>query len=148
MTIFWILPAAVPILFQRRVGIHTSRKEPSNMKRVLLSVVVASVVAALTGCSSRRGCSAIDWIKGSCAGAPENCASCTTDCGTTDCDSCGDAPCQCEGTACSNGVCQLDGTQYRESLPPGPPTGAVAYPYYTNRGPRDFLARDPQSIGP
>lgn len=30
----------------------------------------------------------------------------------------------------------------------GPPTGGVAYPYYTNRGPRDFLARNPRSIGP
>ena len=32
--------------------------------------------------------------------------------------------------------------------PPGPPTGAVAYPYYTTRGPRDFLAKCPPSIGP
>jgi hypothetical protein len=30
----------------------------------------------------------------------------------------------------------------------GPPTGATTYPYYTNRGPRDFLAKNPQSIGP
>jgi hypothetical protein len=30
----------------------------------------------------------------------------------------------------------------------GPPTGAVAYPYYTTRGPRDFLAENPPSIGP
>jgi hypothetical protein len=30
----------------------------------------------------------------------------------------------------------------------GPPTGGVAYPYYTNRGPRDFLAANPPSIGP
>jgi hypothetical protein len=30
----------------------------------------------------------------------------------------------------------------------GPPTGGVTYPYYTNRGPRDFLARNPRSIGP
>ncbi|HEV3138210.1 MAG TPA: hypothetical protein VGZ26_09900 [Pirellulales bacterium] len=30
----------------------------------------------------------------------------------------------------------------------GPPTGSTTYPYYTNRGPRDFLARNPQSIGP
>lgn len=30
----------------------------------------------------------------------------------------------------------------------GPPTGAVTYPYYTNRGPRDFLARRPLDIGP
>ena len=32
--------------------------------------------------------------------------------------------------------------------PPGPPTGAVTYPYYTTRGPRDFLAKNPRSIGP
>ncbi len=30
----------------------------------------------------------------------------------------------------------------------GPPTGQVAYPYYTTRGPRDFLARKPNNIGP
>ena len=30
----------------------------------------------------------------------------------------------------------------------GPPTGAVGYPYYTNRGPRDFLAENPPSVGP
>ena len=27
-------------------------------------------------------------------------------------------------------------------------TAQVAYPYYTNRGPRDFLATNPPSIGP
>jgi hypothetical protein len=32
--------------------------------------------------------------------------------------------------------------------PAGPPTGAVTYPYYTTRGPRDFLAKNPKSIGP
>ncbi len=30
----------------------------------------------------------------------------------------------------------------------GPPTGATTYPYYTTRGPRDYLARNPQTIGP
>ena len=30
----------------------------------------------------------------------------------------------------------------------GPATGAVTYPYYTVRGPRDFLALDPRPIGP
>ena len=30
----------------------------------------------------------------------------------------------------------------------GPPTGSTTYPYYTTRGPRDYLARNPQSIGP
>ncbi|KAA1258567.1 hypothetical protein LF1_10870 [Rubripirellula obstinata] len=30
---------------------------------------------------------------------------------------------------------------------PGPPTGQTAYPYYTTRGPRDFLMANPPSIG-
>jgi hypothetical protein len=31
--------------------------------------------------------------------------------------------------------------------PYGPPTAQVAYPYYTTRGPRDFLLNNPPSIG-
>lgn len=31
--------------------------------------------------------------------------------------------------------------------PAGPPTAGVAYPYYTTRGPRDFLQDNPPSIG-
>ena len=42
----------------------------------------------------------------------------------------------------------LAGTDYGAIAPAGPPTGAVAYPYYTTRGPRDFLAKRPPSIGP
>ena len=30
---------------------------------------------------------------------------------------------------------------------PGPPTASVGYPYYTVRGPRDFLLDNPPSIG-
>ena len=32
--------------------------------------------------------------------------------------------------------------------PPGPPSAQVTYPYYTTRGPRDFLNPNPWSIGP
>jgi hypothetical protein len=32
--------------------------------------------------------------------------------------------------------------------PGGPPAAQVTYPYYTNRGPRDFLAKNPGNIGP
>ena len=32
--------------------------------------------------------------------------------------------------------------------PAGPPSGQVTYPYYTTRGPRDFFAAHPPSIGP
>ena len=31
--------------------------------------------------------------------------------------------------------------------PAGPPTAAYAYPYYTIRGPRDFLTKNPPGIG-
>jgi hypothetical protein len=31
--------------------------------------------------------------------------------------------------------------------PAGPPTGAVTYPYYTTRGPRDYFTNNPPSIG-
>ncbi len=34
-----------------------------------------------------------------------------------------------------------------QTITPGPPTGQTAYPYYTVRGPRDFLLNDPPSIG-
>jgi hypothetical protein len=44
--------------------------------------------------------------------------------------------------------CELRGSDYGATCPPGPPSGAVAYPYYTTRGPRDFLAKCPPSIGP
>jgi hypothetical protein len=30
----------------------------------------------------------------------------------------------------------------------GPATPTVVYPYYTTRGPRDFLAANPRGIGP
>ena len=42
----------------------------------------------------------------------------------------------------------LEATNYGETAPAGPPAGTVAYPYYTTRGPRDFLAKWPPSIGP
>jgi hypothetical protein len=41
------------------------------------------------------------------------------------------------------------GAHHREYIgPQGPPTAQVAYPYYTVRGPRDFLIDNPPSIGP
>ncbi|HVX14528.1 MAG TPA: hypothetical protein VHC22_25295 [Pirellulales bacterium] len=30
----------------------------------------------------------------------------------------------------------------------GPPAAQITYPYYTNRGPRDFLDPNPRGIGP
>ncbi len=39
------------------------------------------------------------------------------------------------------------GTQPEVAEDPGPAAAAVAYPYYTMRGPRDFLIRNPPTIG-
>jgi hypothetical protein len=57
------------------------------------------------------------------------------------CTNCGNS--NCPGNACPGRAtaCQQGGQQ------PGP-GGMVSYPYYTNRGPRDFLETHPQSIGP
>lgn len=42
-----------------------------------------------------------------------------------------------------NAGAQLNGRPFT----PGPPAGQTAYPYYTTRGPRDFLSATPPSIG-
>jgi hypothetical protein len=43
------------------------------------------------------------------------------------------------------GPCQHDNIY---NFNPGPPVGQTAYPYYTVRGPRDFLQSNPQPLGP
>jgi len=56
----------------------------------------------------------------------------------------------CGPGGCANGLGQGMPDPYAGAMmpAPGPSAGAVAYPYYTNRGPRDFLAKNPPSIGP
>jgi hypothetical protein len=68
------------------------------------------------------------------------------------CRACGGVGCGlCRGlVGCvASGFCP-HATGYPEpySFNPGPPVGQVAYPYYTVRGPRDFLMNNPPSIGP
>jgi hypothetical protein len=93
-------------------------------------------------------------------GCPADQCSCGSACGAG-CDACG-GKCRCfiEGIASGGcGGCGLGGPGggicpnaggYPEypSFNPGPATGQVAYPYYTVRGPRDFLRDNPPSIGP
>jgi hypothetical protein len=56
------------------------------------------------------------------------------------------------GGFCGPNGCAMCPTaqQYPEypRFTPGPPVGQVAYPYYTVRGPRDFLQDNPPTIGP
>lgn len=60
---------------------------------------------------------------------------------------CGGGPgvgCQCLCPYCG---CGPSG-DHNYNFNPGPPTAQTAYPYYTLRGPRDFLMGNPPSIGP
>ena len=43
---------------------------------------------------------------------------------------------------------RLGGRRCPTSFNAGPAGGAITYPYYTIRGPRDFLAEQPRGIGP
>jgi len=111
------------------------------MKRAIFSVLTVFVLIGLTGCITQHGRRSLCDMGGACAQAPEACQSgeCDEDCGgilgrMIRCRACRDRGC----ANCSGG-------QYAN---PGPPTGAVAYPYYTVRGPRDFLVDNPPSIGP
>ena len=60
------------------------------------------------------------------------------------CDCCGPPAPGCE---CCSGHCGPSG-DHNYNFAPGPPTGQTAYPYYTLRGPRDYLTGNPPSIGP
>jgi hypothetical protein len=143
----------------------------SPMSLRFLGLVVAAVITA-----SSSGCSIIDrlfllnadgpYSQG--AGRAGGCRDCETG-NCQDCEQgCPDGRCQTGG--CKDGACHaphtgrygglakhhlspeekamLNASDYGGIAPAGPPTGAVAYPYYTTRGPRDFLAKRPASIGP
>jgi len=111
----------------------------------MFSLLTVVMLVGLTGCISQHGRRPWACMGGSCAQAPEN------------------------GEACQNGVCEEQGDpcvakkhccplckgrgcqrccQEEQAQEAGPATGAVAYPYYTVRGPRDFLAKNPGNIGP
>jgi hypothetical protein len=65
-------------------------------------------------------------------------------CGRGYCCGTGPAPgCSC----CPFCGCGPSGDQ-NYNFNPGPPVAQTAYPYYTLRGPRDFLLNNPPSIGP
>ncbi len=109
------------------------------MRRALFLLFAGSVLAAMTGCCHEKACAnrpVRDFVgagQGTCPNTPELC---------TGCDRGGDPQCPvCRGRGCQTCL-------ERRGINPGPPTAGIAYPYYTTRGPRDFLAQNPMSIGP
>ena len=94
----------------------------------------------------------------SACGCPEDCC-CDAGCGCSDgccgCDNggcCSDqgcGPCQRMAGRVASGFCpHSSGYPAMYNFNPGPPSGQTAYPYYTTRGPRDFLQNNPPTIGP
>jgi hypothetical protein len=100
------------------------------MKRAILALALFGLMLGSTGCAGLAGRLCKGPLIGSCRTAPENCAAC---------DACGDPACRDRG-------CLARGHGYHGT--PGPASGTITYPYYTTRGPRDFLVNNPPSIGP
>lgn len=85
---------------------------------------------------------------------------CGNGCGVFGCGACdgcaGGGPCQrlaeriasggCAGRGA--GLCPTGTYPEQPGFAQGPPVGQTAYPYYTTRGPRDFLLDNPPHIGP
>ncbi|QEG37541.1 hypothetical protein [Bythopirellula goksoeyrii] len=67
-------------------------------------------------------------------------------CGGRGCGACGG--CGIVGAIASGFCPHAGGYPEQPNFNPGPPVGQTAYPYYTVRGPRDFLQNNPPSIGP
>jgi hypothetical protein len=137
LPIFWILPVVGPMFTkgtQTTFPACLSAKGITRMKHTCLLLAALSLLAVVTGCK----CGA-----GSCAAAPENCSSCASPQG------CNDPGCPPGGESAKGmPVLRPRALDNAGRFTPGPPTGAVTYPYYTTRGPRDFLAQKPESIGP
>ncbi len=130
------------------------------MKRATFSVLTLIVLAGLVGCAHHRhlpascvggDCCTAPCPAGCCAPAGQGCCAPAQ----PNCQTCEDPDADCGGPAKKH-CCLLAGLCRKKPCEPceqpvaeaGPPVGAITYPYYTTRGPRDFLAKNPGSIGP
>jgi hypothetical protein len=114
---------------------HAVEGEDPVMKRLVTLLILVAACAVMTGCNqcnTRRG----------------GCESCSSRGllgrgGHAQCRGCG------AGGLLAGGLCHScakRGGGVEQGG--GPPMAQYAYPYYTVRGPRDFLVDNPPSIGP
>jgi hypothetical protein len=120
------------------------------MRQLSLACLLVVAALAMTGCAgkSMRGCGCGPCGGGGCGLAGRGVA---TDrmFGQNGADVCGADGCGLHGYFASGWRGGCHNQDYRQDQPPyGPQTAQVAYPYYTIRGPRDFLVDNPPSIGP
>jgi hypothetical protein len=139
----------------------TLKRNAIVMRNTLLALVSLVAMSAGTGCCCwhHHGCGGEKF----CGPCDQGCGYCgdprTGACGPGGC------PGGCAGGECAGGFCGQNcnrcpcspvpdcyGTHEAVAAqlggPAGPPTAQVTYPYYTVRGPRDFFAAHPPSIGP
>lgn len=126
------VPAAGPFVWLSGLAWLTVRGTPERkqktMKNAWLILLAVFLAVGLTGCAHHGmygGC-----MTGSCATAPGTCAPCGIGGACP-----GGYPGPCLG---GNGPCVMGGA----------PLTAMQYPYYTTRGPRDFLVSEPKPLGP
>ena len=108
------------------------------MKRAIFLLLAVIIVGLVSGCAHKKlgGCH----LRGTCASSPENCDEC--------------APGICRGChlplarCCCRNASRFDGGEQAADGYGAPQSAQVTYPYYTTRGPRDFLARSPRPLGP
>ena len=127
--------------------------------RFMLAAVAAALLASSVGCQAMKSSGCGD----ACGGGSMPChlmqprlgcaPQCCGDCGGNGCNQCNQCKEGClsnalAGMAADPSCCPCGPGDSVYDFQPGPPTGAVAYPYYTTRGPRDFLMANPPSIGP
>ena len=126
---------------------YTTQREDKgslNMKHSMFSALAVCVLIGLAGCVSRHG----RYLNGTCDGCaqPQEACQCSCEDPGNNCCECCEDPCRMARLRrCRGRCCEDNGGQYAN---PGPAVGAIAYPYYTVRGPRDFLVDNPPSIGP
>jgi hypothetical protein len=101
------------------------------MKRTILTIAILALISAAPGCLHR------------------NTRPSEGQCGCGGGAGCGGLLSGLGGGPISQEIQATQGWRHQapEVGPAGPPTGAYAYPYYTLRGPRDFLTDNPPSIG-
>ncbi len=115
------------------------------MKRALLALALLGLLVA-GACSAPGGGLHAPMMSGTCQHCPENCASCDPE-GCPNCAACEDPGGQWFFQALCRGG-RLGGGRCPPHCASGPQSGTITYPYYTVRGPRDYLARSPRPIGP
>lgn len=108
------------------------------MKRLALVLGMIGLLAAvLPGCCNTNRCPDQGLFKGHAAKG----------CRDGICRGCGKFPALRGQLFCSH-CCRWSQGVDETAAYNGPPSAAVAYPYYTVRGPRDFLNPGPPTIGP